>query len=257
MGFGAITGYVDVAQLVLYAFWLFFAGLIIYLVREGKREGYPLHTVHGKVDGWPPRPWPKTYLLEGGGQFVAPNDIVSPQTLNAVPAHEGWAADGAPIRPVGDPLTAGVGPGSWADRADHPELTFEGHPKLVPLRSLPDYSVARIGRDPRGDAVIGVDGEIAGTCVDLWVDTSEAIVRMLEVATTLSDGATRNVLLPINFARLTRRGVRVPAITAAQFGGVPGTRDPQQITMLEEEKIMAYYGAGLLYATPERAEPLF
>jgi photosynthetic reaction center H subunit len=25
---------------------------------------------------------------------------------------------------------------------------------------------------------------------------------------------------------------------------------------LEEEKIMAYFGAGLLYATPERQEPL-
>jgi hypothetical protein len=27
--------------------------------------------------------------------------------------------------------------------------------------------------------------------------------------------------------------------------------------MLEEEKIMAFYGAGTLYADPERAEPLF
>ena len=37
---GAITGYIDVAQLVLYAFWFFFAGLIWYLRREDKREGY-------------------------------------------------------------------------------------------------------------------------------------------------------------------------------------------------------------------------
>ena len=41
---GAITGYIDVAQLVLYAFWVFFAGLIYYLHRENKREGYPLLT---------------------------------------------------------------------------------------------------------------------------------------------------------------------------------------------------------------------
>ena len=40
--FGAITGYIDVAQMVLYAFWIFFAGLIYYLHREDKREGYPL-----------------------------------------------------------------------------------------------------------------------------------------------------------------------------------------------------------------------
>ena len=42
MDTGSITGYVDVAQLVLYAFWIFFFGLIIYLRREDKREGYPL-----------------------------------------------------------------------------------------------------------------------------------------------------------------------------------------------------------------------
>ena len=30
---GEITGYVDVAQVVLYAFWLFFAGLVFYLRR--------------------------------------------------------------------------------------------------------------------------------------------------------------------------------------------------------------------------------
>jgi len=39
---GALTGYVDVAQVVLYAFFLFFAGLVFYLRREDRREGYPL-----------------------------------------------------------------------------------------------------------------------------------------------------------------------------------------------------------------------
>ena len=37
---------------------------------------------------------------------------------------------------------------------------------------------------------------------------------------------------------------------------VPATRSPEQITLLEEEKITAYYGAGTLYATPERQEPI-
>jgi len=32
--------------------------------------------------------------------------------------------------------------------------------------------------------------------------------------------------------------------------------DESQVTLLEEEKIMAYYGAGTLYATPSRQEPL-
>ena len=39
MEFGAITGYVDLAQLLLDAGWIFFAGLIYYLIREGHREG--------------------------------------------------------------------------------------------------------------------------------------------------------------------------------------------------------------------------
>ena len=39
---GAITASIDVAQVTLYLFWLFFAGLLIYLRREDKREGYPL-----------------------------------------------------------------------------------------------------------------------------------------------------------------------------------------------------------------------
>ena len=32
---GNITGYVDLAQILLYVFWIFFAGLIYYLVQEG------------------------------------------------------------------------------------------------------------------------------------------------------------------------------------------------------------------------------
>ncbi len=254
MGFGAITQYVDVAQIVLYMFWAFFAGLIIYLIRENKREGYPLETANGTVEGWPPAPRPKTYLLSDGSTVQAPNGKGIARNYSAEPANR---FNGAPLEPVGDPLLAGVGPGAWAERMDHVELTFEGAPKIVPLRTLADYAVAELDRDPRGLPVIGTDGETGGTVVDLWVDTSEATVRHLEVAVQLADGATRSVLLPINFCRITRRGVRVGALYAAQFSGVPGTRDPQQLTMLEEEKIMAYWGAGLLFADDDRAEPLF
>ena len=41
---GAITSHIDVAQVALYAFWIFFAGLIFYLRSEDKREGYPLQS---------------------------------------------------------------------------------------------------------------------------------------------------------------------------------------------------------------------
>ena len=46
---GAITGYIDVAQIALYAFWIFFAGLIFYLRKEDKREGYPLITERARA----------------------------------------------------------------------------------------------------------------------------------------------------------------------------------------------------------------
>ena len=116
MGTGAITQYVDVAQLVLYLFWIFFAGLIYYLVREGHREGYPMETESGRgqITGWP-LPQPKTYLLPHGGEASFPNDKVSPQQLLAEPSHR-WT--GAPMVPTGNPMLDGVGPGAYADRAD-------------------------------------------------------------------------------------------------------------------------------------------
>lgn len=52
----------DFAQLVLYAFWIFFVGLVFYLRREDKREGYPLESDHGPVGGWPAPPGPKKFI---------------------------------------------------------------------------------------------------------------------------------------------------------------------------------------------------
>ena len=42
-----IVGSIDLALIALYAFWIFFAGLIFYLRREDKREGYPLVSDRG------------------------------------------------------------------------------------------------------------------------------------------------------------------------------------------------------------------
>ena len=39
---------------------------------------------------------------------------------------------GAPLEPTGDPMLAGVGPGSYAERADHPEKTYHGDDLLAP-----------------------------------------------------------------------------------------------------------------------------
>jgi photosynthetic reaction center H subunit len=259
MGTGAITGYVDVAQLVLYAFWAFFFGLIYYLQRESKREGFPLESdlpngrtviTHGLIG----MPTPKVFRLAHGGEVTVPNDIKSPQQLRAEPRH-GWI--GAPLVPTGNPMLDGVGPGAYADRADVPDMTPEGDPKIVPLRAAPDYAVSEKDPDPRGMEVIGGDGELAGTVKDLWIDKSEMLFRYLEVEVAGSGGKT--VLVPINFARI-RGGrinqVKVRSILAGQFAQVPGIKNPDQVTLLEEEKIMAYFGGGTLYADPGRQEPL-
>jgi photosynthetic reaction center H subunit len=138
-------------------------------------------------------------------------------------------------------------------RADTPDLTHHGDPKIVPMRVAADHSVAMRDTDPRGLPIYGGDHELAGHVVDLWVDRMEMMFRYLEVQTR----GGRRVLVPIMFARIKRDGVYVHALLADQFEGVPATRHPEQITMLEEERIPAFFGAGLLYASPERQEPLF
>jgi photosynthetic reaction center H subunit len=254
MGHAAITGYIDVAQLVLYLFWIFFAGLIYYLLRENHREGYPLENGgRGIIEGWPPVPSPKVFRLANGEEVHVPDGKVSPQTLNARATS---AHGGAPIEPIGNPLLAGVGPGAWADRADTPDTDFHGKPKIVPLRNFPEYGVSDKDPDPRGMDVTGTDGVVAGVVTDLWLDTSDALFRYFEVAVPTA-GGTRNILLPFNFARVARDGsVKVHALYAHQFAEVPGMKSVDVVTSLEEEKIQAYFGAGMLYADASRTEPL-
>ena len=102
--------------------------------------------------------------------------------------------------------------------------------------------------------VIGADGEVGGTVIDLWVDRAEALVRYLEVEVA---GSTRRVLLPIGFSQVDgRRRCRRALDPGRPVRQVPGLRNPDQITLLEEDRIMRYYGGGTLYAEPSRMEPL-
>ncbi len=87
----------------------------------------------------------------------------------------------APIRPVGDPMGQNLGPGAWADRADVPDLTYHGEPKVVPMAVAAGFSVATEDSDPRGMRVVGCDGKTGGTVVELWVDKSEPQIRYLEL----------------------------------------------------------------------------
>jgi photosynthetic reaction center H subunit len=252
---GAITSYVDVAQIVLYLFWAFFAGLIYYLHREDKREGYPLESDRSgsvRVEGWPAVPTPKTFLLRDGRSVSVPNDTRSTRPINATASAPHL---GAPLVPNGDPMLAEVGPGSYADRADIPDSAEDGQHRLAPLRIASDFKVASEDPDPRGRPVFGADGNVAGVARELWVDRAEVVFRYIEVTVPTATG-DRNVLLPINFCQINERGTTVRAILAHQFAQVPVTRNPDSATLLEEDRIVAYYGAGTLYATPERQEPL-
>ena len=255
---GAITSSIDIAQVVLYLFWIFFAGLLYYLHAENKREGYPLES-DGRggrvvIEGFPPVPRPKTFTLRDGSTRQAPGPNSAFQPL--VGGEATSRVPGSPIVPLGNPLLAGVGPGAYADRADVPDRTWDDQgPRLQPLRRAAGFDVASQDPDPRGMPVYGADRVQGGTVVDLWVDRSEAIFRYAELEVPVA-GGSRRVLLPMTMLRVDGRGVQVQSILGAQFADVPGTRDPDQVTLLEEDRLCAYYAAGTLYAEPSRQEPL-
>ncbi len=248
MPFGAITSHIDVAQVVLYTFWIFFLGLVLYLRYEDQREGYPLENEEGPTNRLIYYPPPnKVWSLPGGGTA----ESNKPDRAN-IPYETTGYFIGNPVEPVGDPLKAGVGPGSYAPRSDVPDLTFDGHLRLVPTRVDGAFGVAEGDSDPRGFAVVGSDDAVAGKVVDIWVDRAEAIFRYYEVETT----GSRRVLLPVYFSLVSPSAKRVfvDSITAAQFEDVPGLAEPDRVTRLEEDKIVGYYGGGYLYSTPERKE---
>jgi photosynthetic reaction center H subunit len=252
---GAITNYIDVAQIVLYAFFVFFSGLIFYLRREDRREGYPLESEASgrtKDRGFLLIPSPKVFRRANGRTVSAPSFKPDPQALNAAKV-EPWP--GAPLAPIGDPMRANVGPGAYAERADEAEKTHDGRDLIVPLRVATNFAIAAEGITPIGFKVVGADRRLGGVVRDLWVDRGEVVLRYYEVEVG-SGAAARRVLLPANFSKVDfkRKQVNVTAILGGQFVGVPTTRDPDKVTLLEEEKITAYYGAGTLYATRGRTE---
>ena len=275
MGTGAITQYIDVAQLALYVFWLFFFGLVWYLHRESKREGYPTVDSHNKSYSggtlWG-IPDPKTYTLpHGQGTRTVPRedpqyDLAAKQAVNA---------PGFPLSPTGNPMKDGVGPAAWALRPDAPDLTHDhGTPRIIPMRVAKDWSVESRDPDPRGRPIYGVDGVQGGTVTDLWIDMSEPHIRYLEIQTEGSAASSpapaaegeeapaaaapagRRVLIPMTFARVKKNGdVHAKSVCGKHFADAPGTANADFVTLQEEDKISAYYGGGYLYALADRTEP--
>jgi photosynthetic reaction center H subunit len=256
---GSVVGSIDVAQVVLYAFWVFFAGLIWYIRKEDRREGYPLEDdVSGAYNKspWLFVPDKKTFVLpHGQGTKEVPDFKRDAPPLNAERTSR---APGYPIEPTGNPLLAGVGPGSWTERQDIPDLTAHGEARIVPMSMAEGFGIAEGETDPRGLPVVGCDRKTGGTVKDVWVDRSEHLLRYYEVEV---EGGPASVLLPNNFVVIkTGRGKKpylyVHAVTSEQFAEVPARAKAETITRLEEDRIAAYYGAGLLYALRNRREAL-
>jgi photosynthetic reaction center H subunit len=253
--------YIDVAQITLYAFWAFFAGLIFYLRREDKREGYPLVSeMIGESDrevgvGFPFLPTPKMFRLYHGGVSYAPRPEVPTIPNGAVPA---GLFPGAPLDPTGNPLVDGIGPAAYAHRLDEPDLTIDGKNKIVPLREGVEYYLHPSSPDPRGWRVMAADRASPGIISDIWLDEIEEAVRYLEVTLTLPGFEGQRVLIPHGFVRFRKnmKEIFVNSILSHQFADVPRTRDPDVVTRFEEDKLVGYFGGGSLLATYERSRPL-
>jgi len=250
-----ITPGIDVALLVFWAFVLFFIVLVFYLRREDRREGYPLEDeTTGRLDtvGGPMHTAStKSFLLPfGHGRVTAPTKGREPVDIAARRIDR---FSGAPYAPTGNPLTDGIGPAAWADRAKRPDVDMDGHPRIVPLATAADFTVAYQDPTLLGWPVIGADNAVAGTVGELWIDRSDRLIRYLEVET-----GSGSVLAPMMMAKVDRGGRRVviDALLASQFAGAPKIEARDRITLYEEERVQAYFGGGYLYATPARQEPL-
>ncbi|MFU7528467.1 photosynthetic reaction center subunit H [Qipengyuania sp. ASV99] len=262
-----IVGTFDVAELAFILFFIFFVGLVFYLNRESRREGYPLeHEQSGAVMRGTPLTdgGKKTFKLPHGRGTYTPEDVARDSV--SIPARQAFGSTGAPWVPTGDAMADGIGPAAYANREKYPDLTFDGRPRIVPIGISHEIEIAPNDRDPVGLPVYGADKKLAGTVSDVWVDQAEHIIRYLEVTTN----SGKKVLAPMAIAAVQGKGwlggitplvddqkelIDIDAIRSDQFDAVPDIEIAGQITRFEEDRIMAYFGGGYLYATPERSEP--
>jgi photosynthetic reaction center H subunit len=249
----ALTETMDVAQVVLYLFWAFFFSLIFWLRREDRREGYPLENdTTGQLNAINPVfiPPPKSFLLQGGHVVTVPNFKRDTRPINGTRTS---VVNGSTMVPNGNPLLSGVGPASYVEREDKPDTTYDGHVLIVPMRTTTGFAV-NAGPNPIGFKVVAADGKVAGVVTDLWIDRADYLVRYFEIE--LASGGSR--LLPITMLLLRgdTKTVDVASILSSQFADIPTTKNPEVVTVLEEERICAYYAGGRLFAEPSRAEPL-
>lgn len=241
----------DLASAAIWGFWIFFAGLVYYLQTENMREGYPLVDDDGEPSSGPgifPTPADKTFALrDGRGEMTVPSGQTAERSDLALA--QSSVSAGSPMVPTGDPMVDGVGPASWAARKDHPELDAHGHVKIKPMTALPDFNVSA-GRDPRCLPVMGGDGEIIGRIVDMWIDVPEQMVRYMTVDLN-PEGSGKHRLIPMTMAVIKHDHVKVKSLHAHNWDGIPQAKSADQVTLLEEEKVMAWFGGGAMYANPK------
>jgi photosynthetic reaction center H subunit len=144
-------------------------------------------------------------------------------------------------------------------RSDTPDISHDGKAKIVPLRVATDFGVAEGDINPVGLRVVGFDLVVAGTfptsgwtapnrcCAISKSPRKWAMRRGRSWCRSISASSAR----PGWRAHLLRARLR-----GEQFASVPGTKQPTASRFLEEDKITAYFGSGLLYADPSRQEPL-
>ncbi len=247
---GAITSQIDAVQILVALFFLFFLGLMYYLRREDKREGYPLWDVSPRdvpIEGFPPVPPTKVYILMEGGTTTMPHRF-EPSASRAMPAEPYF---GAPLIPIGDAMLAEVGPGAYPMRKAVPLLS-EGHPQVQPMRVAPGWDVMKGDADPRGMRVLDAGKQPVGTVVDLWVDRGVKILRYLEVELDdagADSGAGAHVMVPIFRTDIAekRRVVKVRKMLAGHIRLAPRLSNPDQITAREEDQVNAYFSAAYMY----------
>ncbi|MEM6579401.1 MAG: photosynthetic reaction center subunit H [Pseudomonadota bacterium] len=246
---------VDLATVAIWLFWAFFAVLIFYIQRENMREGYPMEDDDGNVaanQGPFPVPSDKTFLLpHGQGELTVPSGQ-RPDRQN-LPMERTSGSQGYPFEPTGDPMKDGLGPASWANREDKPELDGHGHPKIVPMASIDSFRVAA-GVDPRGLPVLAGDSSVVGKVTDIWIDSPEQMVRYLEMELDPEYGTGKR-LIPYNLARIKPKMVKVRSIFGKHFADVPQHASANQVTKLEEDKITGYFAGGSMYASAARFSP--
>jgi photosynthetic reaction center H subunit len=104
------------------------------------------------------------------------------------------------------------------------------------------------GRDPRGMPILSRDDQVVGYVTDMWIDEPEAMVRYLQFDLE-SEWGSGSRIVPVYMAKVKPRWVRVRSLDAAFFDRVPVVGGSGVLTKLDEEKVMAFYAGGQMYAT--------